>query len=403
MIKTILNFITLSLGKQLKIRIFQNTRSYLKIRLGINSIFIYIAKNFIYRFFGVIFSIALLIFIINLFDVMSGSNKDNPIPFIKIFEMAILQVPAFLEDIAMFLIMLSVMITLFNFCSKSEITVMRVSGMSLWQILFPIIVSSFVIGILFILFFNPLNIVATKKYMVLQQNFTKFEKPSDILSPKSGIWLRQKNLVKNHEEIVIRASSINKKTLELSDINLWFFDSEGRFYQKIDAKNMILHDDYWQLNDIIANNDFNINRKLPDFKVLTNLQSHFIAQKIINNFEDAKSFSVFDLPRLIYDLEESGFSSRKFRVYYYSLLNKPLIFIAAVLIACFFSLNSSRNKNNIIYIVAGIMFGLILYISLSVVQAFGSSGIIPPFAATWVISVITISLSILLVFRKEHG
>jgi lipopolysaccharide export LptBFGC system permease protein LptF len=112
---------------------------------------------------------------------------------------------------------------------------------------------------------------------------------------------------------------------------------------------------------------------------------------------------VVDLARLIYDLEESGFSSRKFRVYYYSLLNKPFIFIAAVLIACFFSLGSSRNKNSILYIIAGIMFGLILYIGLSIIQAFGSSGMIPPFSSTWIISVIIISLSILLVFRKEHS
>lgn len=401
MIKIILNFITLALHKGLTTKSFQYTKPHLK--LGINSIFIYIARNFIYRFCGVIFSIALLIFIINLFDVMSGSGKNIQIPFIKILEMAILQVPSFLEDIAMFLIMLSVMITLFNFSSKSEITIMRTSGMSLWQILLPIIISSFLIGILFILFFNPINIMATKRYAILKQDFNKFEKPSDILEPESGIWLRQRNLVKNQEEIVIRASSINKKTLELSDVNLWFFDAEGRFYQKIDAKNMLLRDDYWQLNDIVANNNFNINRHLPDFKVSTNLKSHFIAQKIINNFEDAKSFSIFDLPRLISNLEESGFSSRKFRVYYYSLLNKPLIFIAAVLIACFFSLNNSRNKNNIIYIIAGIMFGLILYISLAIVQAFGASGLIPPFASTWVISVIALSLSILLVFRKEHG
>ena len=126
--------------------------------------------------------------------------------------------------------------------------------------------------------------MATKRYAILKQDFNKFEKPSDILEPESGIWLRQRNLVKNQEEIVIRASSINKKTLELSDVNLWFFDAEGRFYQKIDAKNMLLRDDYWQLNDIVANNNFNINRHLPDFKVSTNLKSHFIAQKIINNF-----------------------------------------------------------------------------------------------------------------------
>ena len=122
---------------------------------------------------------------------------------------------------------------------------------------------------------------------------------------------------------------------------------------------------------MVINNSENINKNLNEFKVLTNLKSRFIAQKIINNFEDTKLFSIFDLPKLIGDLEQSGFSSRKFRVYYYSLLNKPSIFVATVLIATFFGINNVRNKNAILYIIAGITFGLVLYIGLSIINAFG--------------------------------
>lgn len=366
-------------------------------------LYVYIAQNFLYRFLGVSIGIALLVFIINLFDSISYTKEAEQVSWIIALTIALYKVPSFLEDISIFLVMLSVMLTLYNFSTKSEVTIMRASGMSLWQILLPMIVTSFIIGILFILFFNPLTIATSKRASALEQQYSKIAPPSDILKPAQGIWLRQKNLIKNSEEIVIRARSINKKTLELSDVNLWFFDVNGRFYQKVDAQNMYLLDDYWQLNNIIINSDFNINQNLPEFKVLTNLKSSFIAKKIINNFEDVKSFSVYELPGLIFDLEDSGFPSRKFRVYYHSLLNKPFIFVAAVLIACFFSLNSSRNKNSIIYTISGIMFGLVLYISLSIIQAFGASGLIPPFASTWIISIIIISLSVILVFWKEQN
>ncbi|MFT5703123.1 MAG: lipopolysaccharide export LptBFGC system permease protein LptF, partial [Rickettsiales bacterium] len=49
----------------------------------------------------------------------------------------------------------------------------------------------------------------------------------------------------------------------------------------------------------------------------------------------------------------------------------------------------------------GIAVGLIAYISLIIINAVGSSGIIPFFLATWMTAIILLAISVLLIFKKE--
>jgi len=112
-------------------------------------------------------------------------------------------------------------------------------------------------------------------------------------------------------------------------------------------------------------------------------------------------FSIYELPGLIKDLKDSGFSPRKFVVQFNSLLSKPFLFVAMSLMAAFFAINNSRSKNNIMIFVSGIILGLLFYIILIIVNAIGSSGVIPTFLTTWMVVVIMLAISVLLIFRKE--
>jgi lipopolysaccharide export system permease protein len=363
------------------------------------TLYLYILKKFLLTFLVVTLSISLLIAMINIFELLDQIS-NQPVTFGQIFILDILQIPGHIEEIAIFLVMLSSMITLFSLSIRSEITVMRSSGASLLQILYPIISGALLLGLFMVLVFNPLAIRASKKFTLMEQKLIERD-VNNLLDPQGGIWLKQPNMLVDDEEIIIRANKVYRKNLQMKDVNLWFFDRDHRFYKKIDAKQMFLLDGYWDLENVVINDQDNINQHKPELKIITNLKADFITKKILNNFEDVALFSVYDLPDLIVNLKDSGFSPRKFVVYYYSLLIKPLLFVAVSLIAAFFTINNVRNKNNIILFVAGIAVGLVLYISFIIINAFGSSGLIPTFLATWMVAIITLSISVLLIFRKE--
>ena len=363
------------------------------------TIYLHIIKKFITIFALVVTSISLLVATINLFELLNRiSGKE--VSFGQTILLDILQIPSFIEDISTFLVMLAAMITLFSFSIRSEITIMRASGLSFWHILFPIASGAFLLGIFFVLIVNPAAITASKKLTSMEQKLIEKETVGS-LSPIGGIWIRQQNALNADEDIIIRADKIYRKNLQMTNVSLWFFDHNQKFYQKIDAKTMSLNEGYWFVEKAIINNAHDINRKKPDLKIPTNLKAEFIAKKILNNFENVRLFSVYDLPILIKDLKGSGFSPRKFVVYYNSLLAKPFLFVAMALMAAFFAVNNIRSKNNIMLFVTGIALGLISYIALIIVNALGSSGIVPTFLATWMMVIILMAISVLLIFKKE--
>lgn len=179
------------------------------------------------------------------------------------------------------------------------------------------------------------------------------------------------------------------------------FDVDGRFYKKLDAKKMLLQEDKWLLSDIILNDAESLNVKVADYVIPTNLKPDFVMDKIVSNFQNVKLFSLFELPELISSLELAGFQSVKFEVYYHSLLAKPILFLSMVLIACYFGINNFRDRMALLTLFVGIICGLGLYISLSIINALGSSRLIPIFASTWVITFICFAIGVLLMYKKE--
>ena len=364
-------------------------------------LYLYITKKFLWTFVLVVISIALLIAAVNIF-ILLGEASNKQINFLQIILLDVLQIPGFLADISIFLIMLSVMITLFSLSIRSEITVMRASGVSLLQITLPIILTVFGIGVFYILVFNPLSIVAAKKFNQMNNVLIEGER-IDLFSPIGGIWLKQSNVLQDNQEIIIRAQRIYRQDLKMEEVSLWFFNQDHQFYKRIDAKSMVLQDQHWYIQNALLNDQSSINKHIKELQIPTNLKADFVTKKILNNFEEVRFSSVYELPTLINDLKSSGFSPRKFLVQYYSILSKPFLFVAISLIAVFFAVNNVRSKNNILLFIAGVIVGLILYIIPMVINAFASSGLIPVFLSTWIITLILVAIGILVIFKKDKS
>lgn len=360
----------------------------------------YIAKSFLVKFLQICLGFSLMIFFINLIDVLD-KIRGSESPFYSAILMAFLQIPDFLNDITASLVLISAIITFFTLSSRSEITIMRSGGFSLWQILQPITISAFLLGIFWITIFGPISTLMMKKFIELETRYVK-EESREVIEPENGIWLKQDNIEKPNEELIIQAKKVYKENLELNEVSIWFFDQNGKFYKKIDADKMLLKEKFWLLENVISNDNNLLNKTTPTLTIPTNLEPDFITEKIVNNFQNVKLFSLFELPNLIKDLSASGFASTKFKIYLHSLLNKPFLFMAMALIACYFGINHIRNQNSIIMIFIGVSAGLALYISSTIINALGASGLISIFASTWVITIICLAIGTLLIYKKEN-
>jgi len=368
--------------------------------MNLNIVRIYIAKNFLIKFFQICFGFFLLIFFINFLEIIQ-QDSGGMASIWAMLAIAFLKVPDFLNDVAPSLVLLSAIASFYSLSLRSEITVIRMSGFSLWQTVQPIAISAFCLGIFWITLFNLVSIEMLKKSNSLENKYLSKELRETFI-PIGGIWLKQQNMDKENGEVIIRTSRVFRDNMEMENVTMWFFDENGFFYKKIDAKRMMLEKKYWLLKGAIINDEKLTNEKLEQFKVPTNLEAEFIKQKILNNFQNPKFFSLFELPQLIKDLRLSGLNPTKFEIYFNLLLCKPIIFVAMSLIACYFGLSHFRNQRSVIITFIGIATGLVFYITTSITNALGSSGLIPVFSSTWLISLICLSVGILLIYRKEN-
>lgn len=365
-----------------------------------NKINSYIAQRFIVKFLQIILGFALLIFFINLLESSDKIRGQENASFLIASKMALFQIPSFIDDVVPSLVLIAAIITFLSLSSKSEITVIRASGFSLWQILRPIALTSFILGIFWILVFQPLAIKMLKNFNQLENKYVKAES-REVVIIDHGIWLRQPNMTKAGEQIIIQAKKIYHKNLEFNGVTIWFFNENNQFYKKIDTNKMLLKNKYWHIENAIINDKKTINQHQKNIKITTDLEADFIMKKIVNNFQNVKSFSVIELPKLITDLKSSGFNSTKFYVYFNYLLNLPFLFIAMSMIACYFGLDHIRNKRANLKIFLGIIIGLLFYIFSNIMNSFGSSGLISPLASTWIVTAISLSIGTLLIYRKE--
>ena len=360
---------------------------------------LYIAKNFLVKFLQITLAFSLLIFFVNLLEALDKGASSNA-PFAIIVAMAFLQVPDFLNDIVPSMVLFAAIITFFLLSLKSEITIIRSCGYSLWHIAQPVAVSAFLLGIFWITIFGPASILMARQFDSLEGKYIRNELRTVTITT-NGIWLKQPSLQKQGEELVIQARKVYRENTELDEVSVWFFDADGRFYKKLDAKKMLLEDDKWLLSNVILNDADSLNSKMISYVIPTNLKPDFVMDKIVSNFQNVKLFSLFELPQLISSLEAAGFQSVKFEVYFQSLLSKPILFLSMVLIACYFGINNFRDRKAIFALFMGVICGLGLYIFLSIINALGSSRLIPIFASTWVITFICIAIGVLLIYKKE--
>ena len=385
---------------------------------------LYLAKNFITRFIQLLLGFSLLIFLINLSEILNKSTLQSVNFFIK-STMAFCLVFEMLNQLCPSIILISAIITFFNLSYRSEITIIRNTGMSLWHITLPISFSAFIVGIFWITLFQPLSIKTSEIYSKIElkyysspltleeKNLKKLTKNKNLEIPRNGVWLRQENLEKPNEELIIFGEGFNKKESKLLNSSIWFFDDQGRFYKKIDSDELIIVGENLILNNNIVNKIFEISNpkkdldqiNLPVSKIIlkTNIDKDFLIKKILSKTENINSFSIFEIPYLIEEMEKSGVNPQKFKVKFHSLVNIPALMVAMTLIACYFGINHIRNQKTVAMIILGILIGVAFYITSNILNSIGSSGLISIFTSTWMVSLICLASGILLIYHKEKN
>src|SRR5262249_54976991 len=107
----------------------------------------YVARRFLLAIAAAFGVCAALIFMIDMVELLRLSRKATDVSVSTLLWIALLRLPAYTEILLGFAVLVGSLAALLSLNRKSELTVMRAGGMSVWQFLRPGVTVALLIGL----------------------------------------------------------------------------------------------------------------------------------------------------------------------------------------------------------------------------------------------------------------
>ncbi|HQS84375.1 MAG: hypothetical protein B7Y25_05495 [Alphaproteobacteria bacterium 16-39-46] len=342
--------------------------------------------------FGIFYS---LILFFEFIELIRRSSTKADVGLLLIFKMSLLKTPFIIQKIIPLIILFATVLTFKRLHKNFELIIMRTSGISIAQILIPILSTVFLFSCFDLIVFNPLSAGLKKHFERLELHHLK-QKSSQLTLSDTGLWLKQQE---ENGYTIIRAERIDLKSKNLSGVSLFIFNNPDIFKEQLSAKTALIKSGHWELISVLVKPSHESPISLPK----TLFKTDFTLEGIEDHFTPPETLSFWELPSFIKILERAGFSGTSHRFYWESLLVKPFFMLGMVLLAACFSFHWGRAQSWGWAIFKTTFAGFSIYILNDVMRALALSMTIPIGLALWIpaISVIMISISFLL--HVENG
>lgn len=333
-----------------------------------------------------------LIYLIDVVELLrrAGDAKGGSTSFLAF--LSLLRVPAVAEQILPFAVLFGSMIAFLGLSRKLELVVARAAGVSVWQFLMPPVLVALVLGLVTVTLYNPLS--AAFKHRADGLETKLFGNAAGAAS--TSLWIRQKSV---DGQAVIRAESSSEQGSQLGAVSAFVFDRSGRFQERVEAASARLRAGFWQMQDVRIVAVGEEPRVSESYLLATNLTPEQVTQ----SFAAPDTVSFWQLARIRDQTEKAGLDATGYRLRYQTLLARPLLFVAMVLVAASFSLRFFRIGGVAKMVSGGVAAGFLLYVVTKLVADLGSAGLVSAVTAAWFPAFAGCIVSSLVLLNQEDG
>ena len=337
----------------------------------------YFTQQLLQFFLFALFSLIVLIFFIDLIELFRRSSNKIGVAhlqdanFYNIVGMAGLKIPNNIEKILPFACLIG-SITCFNqWRKKNYYIISRTFGISLWKITSPALISFFIIGLISIILINPLSAIFNKKYNLLQTLYFGQKNLKTFTFDTKGFWIKE---ISNKKQLIINALRIDEINNTLHNVNVFVFDKDRNFQQRLSAKKAKFSQNTLNLYrvDLISRTNkfkkiekytFPVKSKSSDFNVAIN---------------KPETIFILDLPSYIFKMKKSGLNTSQHLLYFFRLVCQPFLIISMILLSASMMLRSSERKVETGIVSITLVLAFSLYFIGDFIFALGSSEKLPP-------------------------
>lgn len=364
-----------------------------------NILYKFLAFHFLNAFGLVFFCISGIICLFSIIrNTKSFASKAINVPFSVTAQYAVLDVFYALNTILPLTILLAGILTFWRLSRTSELTVIRSIGLSVWQFIAPILAVCISLGFLNMMVLSPINSALQQHMQKLSYKY-EVSHSNPLLFSQHGLWLKEKS---DFTQSFINAGYIKKEGKSLLGKNLVIYvtDLKNNFLKRIEAKSATINNKNIALNNVKIINPKLVTETFESYDYPTSLT----IDKIEENSSAPETFSFWELPGFISFFEEAGFSARKHRSYFYTLLFMPITLCAMLFISTIFSISPKRNQSNLVFkLSGGVLTGFLIFFLDQIIRAMGASGKLPLFISSISVPVIAVLICITVLLYHEDG
>jgi lipopolysaccharide export system permease protein len=342
---------------------------------------------------GMFCSVFFLILTLDFVELMRRAG-DSPVATARLMvQLAMYRTPTLAEYVLPFAVLFGGMVALLNLSRKLELVVARSVGISAWQFLAPAILVAGGIGAFSVAAYNPLAAELKQRAAALEASI--FARSGQAANDKD-IWLRQKGL---DGQLIMKAISALENGRTVTQPTFYLFDNSGQFLERAEAREAILRDGYWEMNDVRVFSALQEPMTHDRYLISTSIDVEAVRQ----TFTPPQSVPFWELNGVIARTERAGLDATKYRQHLYGLTARPLLLIAMILIASSVSLRFFRFGGVAKMVLTGVASGFMLYVAMELSDGLGSAGFVNPIAAAWLPAVLGTLLGILALLYQEDG
>ncbi len=340
----------------------------------------YFTKDlFKYFLYALVFLIILIFFIdlVELFRRSSnkvGVNYVMKANFIDLIAMASLKILGNIQKILPFAALIGSIACFNQWRKKNYYIISKSSGISLWKILSPALVSFFFVGLFSIIILSPFSTLLNKKYENLQTLFFGEVNVQKFSFDTKGFWIKYTTESKN---LIINSNKIDEKTNTLFDVNVFEYDNYKFFKKKIRARKGKFTDRKLILYDIKS---IDANSKVLDLKTYS-YAINFDSSQLNVATKNPDRIFLFDFPYYIIKMKSFGLNISKHLVHFFKLICQPFLIISMILLSASLMLRSSERQVEVGIVSLSLVVGFSLYFIGDFIFALGYSEKIPPLLA----------------------
>lgn len=356
-----------------------------------------LARYLSWRFFSTIMMVFVTIcgtvYVVDFVEMLRRAGNHPGITPLFVAFLSALRTPSVAEQVLPFCVLFGTMTAFIDLTRRLELIVARAAGVSVWQFLLPPVGIALLIGIASVTALNPVSAQLKQKADVIEDHIFGRNGQSE---GDTGLWVRQPSI---DGQAFLHGDESSDDGTKIIGVNGYLYDPDGHFDLKVKAKEGQLLGGVWRLKNVLITTPGQDAMRVGTFLIASNVAPEHLAE----TFLAPESVPFWALPRLRQETDAAGLDSTGFSLQYQTLLARPLLLIAMVLIAAAFSLRFFRFGGVGRMVGSGLAAGFVLYLLTKMVADLGSSGLLSASVAAWSPAIVGSMLGVLALLQREDG